>query len=225
MSRSDPCLGRFSPNVSTQNVHDVNKTDLSSTAEKLQFTRTVTQSRRRRHWTFECILSFNPQVDILDLPAVVHHRWPDETKHLFKDAQTGFVPVDGPGHCHQHQAVRGEQRLQALLVQVGTEKESLFPGQRQETQVHELCALKLLRLCTDSSQRGEMELSPVFPPQGLETLDISSKTGIVFFFKVMIGSRKNQTFKQFFFFFKYKILHECKWEYKWTVTLSRHLRR
>lgn len=40
-----------------------------------------------------------------------------------------------------------------------------------------------------------MELSPVFPVQGLEASDLSFNTGIVFF-KVMIASRNNGTFVQ-----------------------------
>lgn len=161
--------------MSKMELNDVS--DVSSTAEKLQFTRTVTQGRRWCHRTFDCILSFNLQVDILDLPAVVHHRWPDETEHLFEKTQAGLVSVDGPGNSHQNQAVRGTQGLQALFVQVGTEEEALFPGQRQETQVHKLSSLKLLRLCTDSSKTEELWLN-IFE----------------------------------------KILHRCKWEYKWTVT-------
>ncbi|TNN79388.1 hypothetical protein EYF80_010412 [Liparis tanakae] len=58
------------------------------------------------------------------------HYWgADEAKDLLKDAQTGFVSVDGPSYSHQYQAVGGGQRPEALRLQIGTEDEVLFPGQ------------------------------------------------------------------------------------------------
>lgn len=124
-----------------------------STAEKLQFSRVVSQGGRCHLCPTQSILPSDFQVHKLDLPAVVLQRGADEAEYLLEDAQTGLVSVDSPSHSHQHQAMGGGQDLEAMRLQVRAQEQSLFPGQSQETQVNQLSTQELLQLLVASSEK------------------------------------------------------------------------
>ena len=128
------------------------KIRVPSTAEKLQFSRVVSQGRSCQLCPAQSVLPSYLQVDELDLPAVVLQRGADEAKYLLEDAQTGRVSVDSPSNSYQHQAMGGSQDLEAMRLQVRAQEQSLFPGQSQETQVNQLGTQELLHLLAASSE-------------------------------------------------------------------------
>lgn len=128
----------------------------------MQFSRVVRQGGRCRLCARQRVLPSDLQVDELDLPAVVLQRGADEAKYLLKHAQTSSVSVDGPGYCHQYQAVGGGQGPEALGLQIGAEEDLLVPGQSQETQADQLSPQELLHLLAASSENRDTALSSLF---------------------------------------------------------------